>query len=115
MDMSLINLIESRNKVPFPIENLKLILYQILAGLGHIHKSGFFHRDIKPENILISKVKAPLSQLFKMGQILANRTQSNTLMLIIQSLFLITMLKVKVLQAKLARYLLIHPFLILLR
>lgn len=79
MDMSLINLIESRNKVPFPIENLKLILYQILAGLGHIHKSGFFHRDIKPENILISKIKAPLSQLFKLGQILANRTQSNIL------------------------------------
>ena len=26
---------------------------QILGGLAHMHKNGFFHRDMKPENLLI--------------------------------------------------------------
>lgn len=65
MDMSLIQLIETRRKVPFSEQNLKLILYQILLGLEHIHNSGFFHRDIKPENVLVSKVNVPPSKLFK--------------------------------------------------
>lgn len=28
-------------------------IYQILSGLAHMHKNGFFHRDMKPENLLI--------------------------------------------------------------
>lgn len=30
------------------------IFYQILAGLDHVHASGYFHRDMKPENLLIT-------------------------------------------------------------
>jgi len=30
-------------------------MYQILLGLAHMHKVGFFHRDMKPENLLVDK------------------------------------------------------------
>lgn len=30
------------------------IFHQIVAGLDHIHTSGYFHRDLKPENILVT-------------------------------------------------------------
>lgn len=65
MDMSLIQLMDSRAKRPFSIENIKLILYQIVLGLNHIHSNGFFHRDIKPENILVTKVPVPPRVLFQ--------------------------------------------------
>lgn len=29
------------------------MIYQIVNGLAHMHKNGFFHRDMKPENLLI--------------------------------------------------------------
>lgn len=63
-DMSLIHLMDSQNMQKFTNENLKLILYQILLGLAHIHKHGYFHRDIKPENILVTKVPVSPQQLF---------------------------------------------------
>lgn len=28
-------------------------MYQVLQGLAHMHKNGFFHRDMKPENLLL--------------------------------------------------------------
>ena len=34
-------------------QQIKNFIYQILLGLSHMHKYGFFHRDMKPENILI--------------------------------------------------------------
>lgn len=68
MDMSLIQLMDTRAKRPFSIENIKLILYQILVGLNHIHANGFFHRDIKPENILVIKVPVPPRVLFQSSE-----------------------------------------------
>lgn len=64
MDMSLIQLMDLRAKRLFSIENVKLILYQILCGLSHIHANGFFHRDIKPENVLVTRVPVPSKVLF---------------------------------------------------
>ncbi|KAF5180941.1 Cyclin-dependent kinase f-4 [Thalictrum thalictroides] len=29
--------------------------FQILKGLDHMHKSGYFHRDLKPDNLLVSR------------------------------------------------------------
>ncbi|CAG4972815.1 unnamed protein product [Parnassius apollo] len=37
---------------PFPESVLRNILYQVLQGLAHMHRHGFFHRDLKPENLL---------------------------------------------------------------
>lgn len=67
MDTSLMTLMKSR-KTHFSLENIKLILYQALVGLEHIHNSGFFHRDIKPENILVSKVKVVPSQILELAK-----------------------------------------------
>ncbi|XP_073947500.1 serine/threonine-protein kinase ICK-like [Choristoneura fumiferana] len=30
------------------------VLLQVLRGLAHMHRHGFFHRDLKPENLLCS-------------------------------------------------------------
>lgn len=35
-----------------PEKDIKLIIYQSLAGLEHMHRHGFMHRDLKPENLL---------------------------------------------------------------
>lgn len=34
---------------------IRSYMYQMLAGLAHMHKVGFFHRDMKPENLLLDK------------------------------------------------------------
>ena len=35
--------------------NTKLILYQILKGVGSIHEHNYAHRDIKPSNIVLDE------------------------------------------------------------
>ena len=38
-----------------PEDTIRNVMFQILEGLAHMHKHGFFHRDMKPENLLVSK------------------------------------------------------------
>jgi protein kinase len=33
-------------------DEVRQIMFQILTGLAHVHRQGFFHRDIKPDNLL---------------------------------------------------------------
>ena len=54
MDGNLYQLMKAREHKWLDGGSVKSILYQILAGLDHIHTHHFFHRDIKPENILVS-------------------------------------------------------------
>ena len=35
---------------------IQSLLRQMLAGVGHCHRHGYFHRDIKPENILLKRM-----------------------------------------------------------
>jgi meiosis induction protein kinase IME2/SME1 len=54
MDGNLYQLIKTRDGKHLENAAVKSILYQIIAGLEHIHQNAFFHRDIKPENILVT-------------------------------------------------------------
>ncbi|KAI9878446.1 MAG: hypothetical protein M1830_000881 [Pleopsidium flavum] len=54
MDGNLYQLMKARDHKCLDGGSVKSILFQILAGLDHIHAHSFFHRDIKPENILVS-------------------------------------------------------------
>lgn len=54
MDGNLYQLMKARDHKCLDGRSVKSILFQILAGLNHIHAHKFFHRDIKPENILVS-------------------------------------------------------------
>lgn len=54
MEGNLYQLTKSRKGRPLAAGLTASIFYQILAGLDHIHRSGYFHRDMKPENLLIT-------------------------------------------------------------
>lgn len=54
MDGNLYQLMKARDHKYLDGPSVKSILFQIIAGLQHIHDHHFFHRDIKPENILVS-------------------------------------------------------------
>lgn len=54
MDGNLYQLMKARDHKCLDGGSVKSILFQILAGLDHVHAHNFFHRDIKPENILVS-------------------------------------------------------------
>lgn len=32
----------------------RIIIRQVIRGLGYLHKKGIVHRDLKPENILLA-------------------------------------------------------------
>ncbi|KAI8840372.1 kinase-like domain-containing protein, partial [Chytriomyces cf. hyalinus JEL632] len=52
MESNMHQKIKDREGKPFPEEDVKAFTFQILSGLVHMHKHGFFHRDLKPENLL---------------------------------------------------------------
>jgi len=54
MEGNLYQLTKSRKGRPLAAGLVASLLKQMLAGLNHIHQSGFFHRDMKPENLLIT-------------------------------------------------------------
>jgi len=40
---------------PLPHEDIKVLLYQLLAGVAFCHDRRVLHRDLKPQNLLINK------------------------------------------------------------
>ena len=55
MKQDLLELMKSKEPNHLDESQIKDIIYQILLGLSHMHKYGFFHRDMKPENLLINE------------------------------------------------------------
>jgi serine/threonine protein kinase len=53
-ETSLYNIMQQtkREGRQFEESQIKGMMHQLLCGLAHMHKHGFFHRDIKPENML---------------------------------------------------------------
>ncbi|XWS31235.1 hypothetical protein CRYUN_Cryun23aG0060200 [Craigia yunnanensis] len=42
-------------QIPFSEEEISSFMSQMLQGLAHMHRNGYFHRDLKPENLLVTK------------------------------------------------------------
>ncbi|TIB08612.1 hypothetical protein E3P89_03066 [Wallemia ichthyophaga] len=54
MEGNLYQLTKSRRGRPLAQGLVASLFRQTIAGLAHIHSSGYFHRDMKPENLLIT-------------------------------------------------------------
>ena len=54
MEGNLYQLIKTRKGKPLAGGLVSSIFKQVVAGLHHIHASGYFHRDMKPENLLVT-------------------------------------------------------------
>ena len=61
METDLYELMKKRSPNRLTEEEIKNITYQILLGLYHMHKYGFFHRDMKPENLLLTGKKLKIA------------------------------------------------------
>ena len=49
-----LQLMRSRHLNPLPEADARLLFGQLVSGLRHMHRCGYFHQDIKCENILLS-------------------------------------------------------------
>ncbi|XP_015892385.3 serine/threonine-protein kinase MHK [Ziziphus jujuba] len=53
MNYNLYQLMRDRER-PFSEAEIRNFMSQVLHGLNHIHRNGYFHRDLKPENLLVT-------------------------------------------------------------
>jgi protein kinase len=52
-DRNLFQLMRAMEKQrPFGEHHVRIIMFQLLSGLQHVHQQSFVHRDVKPENLL---------------------------------------------------------------
>ena len=61
METDLYELMKKRSPSRLSEDEIKDITYQMLLGLYHMHKYGFFHRDMKPENLLLTGKKVKIA------------------------------------------------------
>ncbi|XP_033131298.1 serine/threonine-protein kinase MHK isoform X2 [Brassica rapa] len=54
MDHNLYQIMKEREQRPFSEGEIRSFMSQMLQGLSHMHKNGYFHRDLKPENLLVT-------------------------------------------------------------
>lgn len=54
MEGNLYQLTKSRKGKPFVPGLIASCFHQLVGGLHHIHRNGYFHRDLKPENLLVT-------------------------------------------------------------
>lgn len=53
MDCNLYQIMRDRQGA-FTEAEIRSFMSQVLQGLAHVHRNGYFHRDMKPENLLVS-------------------------------------------------------------
>lgn len=53
MEYNLYQIMRGKKK-PFSEEEIRAFMSQVLQGLSHMHRNGYFHRDLKPENLLVT-------------------------------------------------------------
>ncbi|TXG54152.1 hypothetical protein EZV62_019408 [Acer yangbiense] len=53
MEHNLYHAMRERQR-PFSEEEIRNFMSQLLQGLVHMHRNGYFHRDLKPENLLVT-------------------------------------------------------------
>ncbi|XP_057965208.1 serine/threonine-protein kinase MHK isoform X1 [Malania oleifera] len=53
MEYNLYQIMKERRR-HFSEEEIRRFMSQVLQGLAHMHKNGYFHRDLKPENLLVT-------------------------------------------------------------
>jgi serine/threonine protein kinase len=58
MEQNLLTLINT--KINLKEDQIRGIMHQIITGLAHMHKYGYFHRDLKPENLLYKENKVKI-------------------------------------------------------
>lgn len=54
LDKNVYQMTKDRKKF-LPEAHIRNVMFQILQGLAHMHKNGYFHRDLKPENLLVAQ------------------------------------------------------------
>ncbi|XP_024451412.1 serine/threonine-protein kinase MHK isoform X3 [Populus trichocarpa] len=54
MEYNLYQLMREKQR-SFSEEEIRNFMSQVLQGLAHMHRNGYFHRDLKPENVLVTK------------------------------------------------------------
>ncbi|XP_022771516.1 serine/threonine-protein kinase MHK-like isoform X1 [Durio zibethinus] len=54
MEHNLYQIMRERQR-PFSEGEIRSFMSQMLQGLAHMHRHGYFHRDLKPENLLVTK------------------------------------------------------------
>lgn len=54
LDKNVYQMTKDRKKY-LPESQIRNVMFQILQGLAHMHKKGYFHRDLKPENLLVAQ------------------------------------------------------------
>lgn len=53
MEHNLYHIMRER-QIPFSEGEIRSFMSQMLQGLAHMHRNGYFHRDLKPENLLVT-------------------------------------------------------------
>ncbi|XP_011089053.1 serine/threonine-protein kinase MHK-like isoform X2 [Sesamum indicum] len=71
MEHNLYQIMKDR-KQSFSEEEIRALMSQVLQGLAHVHKHGYFHRDLKPENLLVT------NNIIKIGDFGLARELSST-------------------------------------